>query len=65
MESGRAGVEVKKIGQSNTLATKQERKRAEEVKYQKYANSQAKGPLPDRTLASFIIESTNGAIPEF
>ncbi len=27
---------------------------AEEVRYQKYPNFQAKGPLPDRTLESFI-----------
>ena len=28
----------------------QKRKRAEEVRYQKYSNFQAKGLLPDRTL---------------
>jgi hypothetical protein len=40
-----------------------QRKSAEEVKYQKYPNFQAKGLLPDRTLESFIPKSTNGAIP--
>jgi len=39
------------------------RKRAEEARYQKYLNFQAKGPLPDRTLESFILKSTEGAIP--
>jgi hypothetical protein len=39
------------------------RRGAEGARYDKYANSQAKGLLPDRTLASFIIESTDGAIP--
>ena len=29
-----------------------------------YPNFQAKGPLPDRTLESFIPKSTEGAIPE-
>jgi len=38
------------------------RKGAEEVRYQKYPNFQAKGPLPDRTLESFILKSTEGAI---
>ena len=28
-----------------------------------YPNFQAKGPLPDRTLESFILKSTEGAIP--
>jgi hypothetical protein len=40
------------------------RKGAEEVIYQKYPNFQAKGPLPDRTLESFIQRSTEGAIPK-
>jgi len=31
-----------------------ERKRAEEARYQKYPNFQAKGLLPERTLESFI-----------
>jgi hypothetical protein len=39
------------------------RKGAEEARYQKYPNFQAKGPLPDRTLESFIPKSTDGAIP--
>ena len=39
------------------------RKEAEEARYQKYPNFQAKGPLPDRTLESFIQKSTEGAIP--
>jgi len=39
------------------------RKGAEEVRYQKYLNFQAKGPLPDRTLESFIPKSTEGATP--
>ena len=40
------------------------RKGAEEARYQKYRNFQAKGPLPDRTLESFIQKSTDGAIPK-
>jgi len=40
-----------------------ERRGAKEVKYQKYPNFQAKGLLPDRTLESFILKSTEGAIP--
>jgi len=39
-------------------------KGAEEVRYQKYPNFQAKGLLPDRTLESFIPKSTDGAIPD-
>ena len=39
------------------------RKGAEEARYQKYPNFQAKGLLPDRTLESFIQKSTDGAIP--
>jgi len=39
------------------------RKGAEEVRYQKYPNFQAKEPLPDRTLESFIQKSTEGVIP--
>ena len=46
-----------------TFSFHHKRKGAEEARYDKYANSQAKGLLPDRTLASFIIESTDGAIP--
>jgi len=39
------------------------RKGAEEARYQKYPNFQAKRLLPDRTLESFIKKSTDGAIP--
>jgi len=39
------------------------RKRAEEARCQNHSNFQAKGPLPDRTLESFIPKSTDGAIP--
>jgi len=42
-----------------------ERKGAEEVRCQNHLNLQAKGPLPDRTLESFIPRSTDGAIPDF
>jgi len=42
-----------------------ERKGAEEVRCQNHSNFQAKGPLPDRTLESFIPRSTDGAIPDF
>ena len=38
------------------------RKGAEEVRYEMYLNFQAKGPLPDRTLESFMQKSTEGAI---
>ena len=40
------------------------RKGAEEARYQKYPNFQAKEPLPDRTLESFIQKSTDGATPK-
>jgi len=46
-----------------TFSFHHKRKGAEEVRYQKYLNFQAKGPLPDRTLESFIPKSTEGAIP--
>ena len=39
------------------------KKGAEEARYDKYPNFQAKGLLPDRTLESFILKSTDGAIP--
>jgi hypothetical protein len=39
------------------------RKGAEEARYEKYPNFQAKGLLPDRTLESFTPKSTEGAIP--
>jgi len=38
-------------------------KRAEEARYKMYLNFQAKGLLPDRTLESFILKSTEGATP--
>jgi len=47
-----------------TFSFHHKRKRAEEARYQKYQNFQAKGLLPDRTLESFILKSTNGAIPK-
>jgi hypothetical protein len=40
-----------------------ERRGAEEARYQKYSNFQAKGLLPDKTLESFIQKSTEGEIP--
>ena len=47
----------------NTYSFRHKRKGAEEARYQKYPNFQAKGLLPDRTLESFILKSTEGAIP--
>jgi hypothetical protein len=47
-----------------TFSFHHKRKGAEEVRYQNYPNFQAKGPLPDRTLESFMLKSTNGAIPK-
>jgi len=41
------------------------RKGAEEARCQNHSNFQAKGPLPDRTLESFIQKSTDGAIPNY
>ena len=46
-----------------TFSFHQQRKGAEEARYQKHPNFQAKGLLPDRTLESFILKSTEGAIP--
>jgi len=46
-----------------TFSFYQKRKGAEEVRYQTYPNFQAKELLPDRTLESFILKSTEGAIP--
>jgi len=46
-----------------TFYFNKKRKGAEEARYQKYPNFQAKGPLPDRTLESFIPKSTEEAIP--
>ena len=40
------------------------RKGAEEERYQKYLNFQAKGLLPDRTLESLIQKGTEEAIPK-
>ena len=39
------------------------KKRAEGARYQKYPNFQARGLLPDRTHESFMLKSTDGAIP--
>jgi hypothetical protein len=41
------------------------RERAEEVKYYKCSNFQAKKLLLDRILESFILRSTKGAIPNY
>jgi hypothetical protein len=46
-----------------TLSFHHKRKGAEEARYEKYPNFQAKGLLPNRTLESFIQRSTDGAIP--
>jgi hypothetical protein len=46
-----------------TLSFHHKRKGAEEVRYQKYPNLQAKGRLLDRTLESFIPKSTEGGTP--
>ena len=46
-----------------TFSFHNKRKGAEEARYQKYPNFQAKEPLPDRTLESFIQKSTDGATP--
>ncbi len=46
-----------------TFSFYKKRKRAEEARCQKHPNFQAKGPLPDSTLESFILKSTDGAIP--
>ena len=48
-----------------TFSFHHKRKGAEEERYQKYLNFQAKGLLPDRTLESFIQKGTDGAIPIF
>jgi len=47
-----------------TFSSYHKRKEAEEARYQKYPNFQAKGLLPDRTLESFILKGTEGAIPQ-
>ena len=46
-----------------TFSFQKKRKGAEEARYRKYLNFQAKGLLPDRTLESFILKSTDGATP--
>ncbi len=46
-----------------TFSFHHKRKGAEEARYQKYPNFQAKGLLPDRTLESFMQKSTDGATP--
>jgi len=46
-----------------TFSFHHKRKGAEEARYQKYPNFQAKEPLSDRTLESFIQKSTEGATP--
>jgi len=43
-----------------TFSFHHKRKGAEEVRYQKYPNFQAKEPLPDRTLESFIQKAPKG-----
>jgi hypothetical protein len=43
-----------------TFSFHHKRKRAEEARYQKYPNFQAKGLLPDRTLESFIQKAPKG-----
>ena len=48
-----------------TFSFHHKRKRAEEARCQNHLNFQAKGPLSDRTLESFIPKSTEGAIPKF
>jgi len=46
-----------------TFSSHHKKKGAEEERYQKYLNFQAKRPFPDRTLESFIQKSTEGATP--
>jgi len=48
-----------------TFSFHHKRKRAEGARCHKHPNFQAKGPLPDRTLESFIPRSTEGAIPNY
>ena len=43
-----------------TFSFHHKRKGAEEARYQKYPNFQAKGLLPDRTLESFIKKAPTG-----
>ena len=49
----------------DALSFYKKRRGAEGVRYQTYLNSQAKGPLSDSTLESFILKSADGAIPNF
>jgi hypothetical protein len=49
-------------GNRRDISFHHKRKGAEEVRYQKYLNFQAKGPLPDRTLESFTQKDTDGTI---
>jgi len=48
-----------------TFSFHYKRKGAEEARCHKHQNFQAKGPLPDRTLESFMPRSTEGAIPNY
>ena len=45
-----------------TFSFHHKRKGAEEARYQKYQNFQAKGLLPDRTLESFIKKAPKGQL---
>ncbi len=45
------------------LSFRNKEKGAEEARYDKYQNFQAKRLLADRTLESFILKSTEGATP--
>ena len=47
----------------DTFSFHHKREGAEEARYQKYPNFQAKRLLPDRTLEGFIQKNTNGVIP--
>ena len=46
-----------------TFSLHHKRKSTDGARCYKHQNSQAKRPLPDRTLESFIPKSTDGAIP--
>ena len=48
-----------------TFSFHHKRKRTEEVRYQKYPNFQAKEPLPDRTMGSFILKAPKGQLLTF
>ena len=47
-----------------TFSFHHKRKRAEGARCHKHQNFQAKGPLPDSTLESFIPKGTEGATPK-